>query len=74
MKRVNYKHMSKKQHNLYRVYDHRNNYIQTYSSEMSEGFKWAKDCAVRMNGRVDEVSKLDDEEVALTVFNTSPTK
>jgi len=41
---------------------------------MSEGFKWAKDCAARMNGRVDEVSKLDDEEVALTVFNTSPTK
>ena len=63
--------MSKKQHNLYRVYDHKNNYIQTYTSEIAEGFKWAKDCATRMNGRVDEVIKLDTEETTSTVFSSS---
>lgn len=63
--------MSKKQYNLYRVYDHKNNYIQTYTSEISEGFKWAKDCASRMNGRVDEISKSDTEETSSTVFSVS---
>jgi len=63
--------MSEKQHNLYRVYDYKNNYIQTYTSEISEGFRWAKDCASRMNGRVDEITKSDTGETALTVFSVS---
>lgn len=61
--------MSKKQNNLYRVYDHKNNYIQTYTSEIPEGFKWAKDCATRMNGRVDEITTSDTGETALAVFS-----
>lgn len=60
--------MSEKQHNLYRVYDHKNNYIQTYTSEIAEGFMWAKDCASRMIGRVDEITKSDTGETALTIF------
>jgi hypothetical protein len=63
--------MSEKQHNLYRVYDYKNNYIQTYTSEISEGFRWAKDCASRMNGRVDEITKSDTGETALTIFAIS---
>jgi hypothetical protein len=63
--------MSTKQHNLYRVYDQKNNYIQTYSSEIAEGFKWAKDCASRMNGRVDEITKSDTGETVSTVFDVS---
>jgi hypothetical protein len=66
--------MSNKQHSLYRVFDHKNNYIQTYTSEIAEGFKWAKDCAARMSGRVDEIRSPDGEEVATTVFSFSSKK
>lgn len=66
--------MSTKLHNLYRVYDHKSNYIQSYTSEIPEGFKWAKDCAARMNGRVDEVTRSDSGESISTVFNASVKK
>jgi hypothetical protein len=66
--------MSNKQHNLYRVFDHKNNYIQTYTSEIAEGFKWAKDCAARMSGRVDEIRTLEGEETATTVFTFAAKK
>jgi len=51
--------------------DHKSNYIQSYTSEIAEGFKWAKDCALRMNGRIDEITKSDTGETALTIFSVS---
>lgn len=63
--------MSTKLHNLYRVYDHKSNYIQSYSSETPEGLKFAKDCATRMNGRVDEITRSGSEESISTVFSAS---
>ena len=55
---------------MYRVYDSKNNYAQSYTSELSEGFTWAKSCAKRMNGRVDEVLFMDGEETSKTVFES----
>jgi hypothetical protein len=66
--------MSNTQHSLYRVFDHKNNYIQTYTSQIAEGFKWAKDCASRMSGRVDEIRTLDGEEASMTVFSFAAKK
>jgi hypothetical protein len=60
------------QHTMYRVYDHKNNYTQSYSSEFLLGFKWAKDCAIRMNGRVDQIEQGEAGESTTTVFSFSP--
>ena len=63
-----------KQYNIYRVFDHKNNYIQTYTNEIDQGLKWAKDCALRMSGRVDEIQISDGKETATTVFSFSAKK
>ena len=65
---------TEQQHKMYRVYDHRNNYAQSYSSELPLGFKWAKDCANRMNGRVDQIETTEAGESTTTVFTFSAKK
>jgi hypothetical protein len=40
----------------YRVFDGKDNYHQSYSSELSGASNWARDCARRVNGYVTEVS------------------
>ena len=56
---------------MYRVYDSKNNYAQSYSSELPEGFTWAKSCANRMNGRVDEIIYVEGKETSETVFQST---
>ena len=56
---------------MYRVYDSKNNYAQSYSSELPEGFTWAKSCANRMNGRVDEIIYVEGKETSETVFQSN---
>lgn len=53
---------------IYRVYDHKNNYTQSYSSINAEAFKWACDCATRVNGRVDQVDTSEDPIHPETIF------
>jgi hypothetical protein len=52
----------------YRVYDHRGNYQQSYSNELSGGFGWAKDCAKRTIGYVVEHVLKDGKEVSSEVI------
>ena len=59
---------------MYRVYDHKDNYIQTYSSELDGGYQWARDCATRMSGRVDQVDESAPEEKSETIFVFSSKK
>ena len=53
---------------VYRVYDNKNNYTQSYSLINAEAFKWACDCATRVNGRVDKVDVSEDPVCPETVF------
>jgi hypothetical protein len=66
--------MKKKEPSMYRVFDNKNNYIQSYSDKLDGGFQWAKSCATRMNGRVDQICVENKEEKAETIFTASPKK
>jgi hypothetical protein len=59
---------------IYRVFDHKNNYTQSYSNQIENGFKFAKDCAIRMNGHVEEVKTLNGLETSTAVFTSTPKK
>jgi hypothetical protein len=41
-----------KQNVKYRVFDHKNNFHQSYDSQLEGSFKWAENCAKRINGYV----------------------
>jgi hypothetical protein len=59
---------------VYRVYDSKNNYQQSYNSFFEDALKWAKSCANRVGGRVDQIEIKDGQEVATTVFTSKNDK
>ena len=59
---------------VYRVYDSKNNYHQSYNSFFEDALKWAKSCANRVGGRVDQIEIKDGQEVATTVFTSKNDK
>jgi hypothetical protein len=57
---------------VYRVYDHKNNYQQSYSAQLDKAFNWAVDCANRTNGRIEEVILENGKEVSSkTIYDRS---
>ena len=67
--------MSKVETNsVYRVYDGKGNYHQSYNSFFIDAFKWAKSCANSVNGRVDQIEIKNGEEVVTTVFTAKTEK
>ena len=63
-----------KTESVYRVYDTKGNYHQSYSCFFPEAFKWAKSCANRVNGRVDQIDIKNGEEVVTTIFTAKTEK
>ena len=63
-----------KSDSVYRVYDAKNNYQQSYSAFFEDAFKWAKACASRVGGRVDQIETKDGQEVTTTVFTAKNDK
>lgn len=59
---------------VYRVFDDRNNYQQSYSAQLKKSFDWAKDCANRTNGVIHEVILEDGKEVSSNVVYSKPEK
>ncbi|MEN9513243.1 MAG: hypothetical protein RJB16_1003 [Bacteroidota bacterium] len=53
---------------VYRVYDNKNNYQQSYSAKLDKAFNWARDCANRTNGKVHEVTLEDGKEVSSKII------
>lgn len=55
----------------YRVFDGKDNYHQSYSSELNGASDWARDCARRVNGYVKEVIVNGNSDVSeKIVFDT----
>jgi hypothetical protein len=55
----------------YRVFDGKDNYHQSYSSELSGASNWARDCARRVNGYVKEIVESNGSEVSeKVIFDT----
>lgn len=56
---------------VFRVYDYKDRYHQSYSNQLPGAFDWAKACADRVRGRVMrvEVGKGDAEENGTEVYN-----
>jgi hypothetical protein len=59
---------------VYRVYDSKNNYQQSYNSFFEDALKWAKACANRVSGRVDQIEIKDSQEIVKTVFTAKNDK
>jgi hypothetical protein len=59
---------------VYRVYDIKNNYHQSYSAFFADALKWAKSCANRVGGRVDQIEIKDGQEVITTIFTSKNDK
>ncbi len=53
---------------VYRVYDNKNNYQQSYSAQLVKSFDWARDCANRTNGTVHEVTLEHGKEISSKVL------
>ena len=53
---------------VYRVYDNKNNYQQSYSAQLDKSFDWARDCANRTNGTVHEVTLEQGKETSSKVL------
>lgn len=52
----------------YRVFDSKGNYHQSYSSQLDGAFSWARDCAKRVGGYVQESSG-DSSESFTIIFD-----
>lgn len=63
-----------KNDSVYRVYDSKNNYHQSYSAFFEDALKWAKSCANRVGGRVDQIEIKDGQEIVKTVFTAKNDK
>jgi len=59
---------------IYRVFDNKNNYSQSYSSKIDNAFSFARDCALRVAGRVEESDLLDLEASPTIVFDCNEPK
>lgn len=53
---------------LYRVFDHKGNYQQSYTHGFKNSVDWAIDCAIRVKGRVERVAVDEAEEKTETIF------
>jgi hypothetical protein len=64
-----------KQHQIrYRVFDSKDNFQQSYSNQLADGYKWARDCAKRVGGYVVEFLVEDGKETESKVIFDLRTK
>lgn len=55
----------------YRVFDGKDNYQQSYSSELNGANNWARDCARRVNGYVKEIVVSNGADISeKVIFDT----
>lgn len=61
---------------IYRVFNKKGKYQQSYSPQLKDAYSWAIDCAVITNGEVHEVTlnEYGFEETSVKVYPSKKTK
>jgi len=54
---------------IYRVFNKKDVYQQSYCVSLQDSLEWAINCAEKTNGRVEKVYDKDGEEVSEIVFS-----